>query len=416
MPTPTTARRPTLAAVAMLCLLAVLLGQAQPDGTPPSTQPDKRLTREQLDRSIDLARSYLLASQLKPGNFTYEYHIVDGTTALSDNQVRQAGAMWGLALLHQDNPTPETHDAVLRALAFFNTNSREMPDGRRFTVYPTDMVGQTNTVALTVLTIVDFLRAEPRVSERAELEKYLKGYIEFLLKLRKPDGTFSAYYDPEDGFPPMKGAGSSPYSDGEALLALVKAAKYAGYGKLQNSILASAQEMYRDHFEEEAKHVLKQGGSSPLVKGFYQWGAMAFYEIYTSDWKNRHRFGDMALRMSDWMLTHNKIAVPGGNNSYAIEGLAVSWEIARLSGDQAAMDRIAAVIHPALYELTTWQVGGPMPNEFLQKRPTNDPKAVGGVMSKKNDPMLRIDTTQHQAHALMLVRRFLYAEPKNQER
>jgi hypothetical protein len=245
---------------------------------------------------------------------------------------------------------------VLRALAYFNQHSREMPDGRRFIAYPTDLVGQTNTVALTALTIIDLLRVEPRLPERKELEKQLKGYIQFLLSLRATatpgeafsGGTFSAYYSTETGMPERTrggGADNSPYSDGETLLALVKAAKYAGYGRLQPQIIESANTMFHDHFEEEAKLILAQNSNdvtSPVIKGFYQWGAMAYYEIYTSDWRNRHRYGDMAIRMSDWMLNNARITEVGGNTAYSIEGLAVSWEIARLGGDLAGARSVAS--------------------------------------------------------------------------
>ena len=39
---------------------------------------------------------------------------------------------------------------------------------------------------------------------------------------------------------------------------------------------------------------------------------------------------------------------------------------------------------------------------------TDDPKAIGGVMNSKSYPKLRIDVTQHQMHAVILARRFIY--------
>jgi len=44
-------------------------------------------------------------------------------------------------------------------------------------------------------------------------------------------------------------------------------------------------------------------------------------------------------------------------------------------------------------------------NEFLINNPTNEKIAIGGIMNAKNRAPLRIDTTQHQMHAVMMALR-----------
>ena len=60
----------------------------------------------------------------------------------------------------------------------------------------------------------------------------------------------------------------------------------------------------------------------------------------------------------------------------------------------------------------SWQVGGPLAqtNKFLKKHPTKEKIAIGGIMNAKNKAPLRIDTTQHQMHALMMALESLFPE------
>ena len=119
----------------------------------------KRLTREILDQSFELGTQFLLNNQQPDGNFTYEYDWIKKTYIRGDNQVRQAGAMWGLALIYQEEPTPEIAAAVEKAMKFFEQHSKITPDGARYVVYPGDSQGRMGTVALCALSYIDYLRA-----------------------------------------------------------------------------------------------------------------------------------------------------------------------------------------------------------------------------------------------------------------
>ena len=90
------------------------------------------------------------------------------------------------------------------------------------------------------------------------------------------------------------------------------------------------------------------------------------------------------------------------------EGMASAWQLAKLSDDEWAMKKIGAVIDIGLAKLISWQVGGPLQNSYLENNPPTRELAVGGVMNRKDEPLLRIDVTQHQSHAIILARRFIY--------
>ena len=89
-----------------------------------------------LDHSLELGTQFILNHQKPEGNFTYTYDWVKKAYDPSDNQVRQAGVMWGLALIYNDSPNPKVGAAVEKAMDFFARNSKLTRDGHRYVTYP----------------------------------------------------------------------------------------------------------------------------------------------------------------------------------------------------------------------------------------------------------------------------------------
>ena len=359
------------------------------------------LDRKTLDASLKLGTEFLLNNQKSEGNFTYEYDFVSKTFSPNDNQVRQAGALWGISLIHRDSSIQKTPKAIEKGLSFFKAHSKETQNGNRYVLYPEASSGSTGTVALVALALVEWLHSDSMLKQRKRYEKDLHQYIAFLLSIRTNTGQFYSRYRLEDG------AGyedASPYYDGETLLALVKAAKYTGYENLQASILESAEAMYQDYIVK----ALAKNPDSAITKGFFQWGIMAFYELYTSGWPGTRVYAERAIELADWMIDVHQTLRRAKNTAYAQEGLITAWELARLSHRWDDMEKIGQAIDQGLYKLTSWQVGGPLQNDFLKAHPTDDSKARGGIMNAPDDANLRIDVTQHQMHAVILARNFVY--------
>src|SRR5882757_2342519 len=88
--------------------------------SPSAGRCDKRLNREVLSRSIQLGANFLLAHQKPAGNFDYEYDWRRHALADDDQETRQAGALWGLALSYQDEQRPDLAAAIERGLDYFN--------------------------------------------------------------------------------------------------------------------------------------------------------------------------------------------------------------------------------------------------------------------------------------------------------
>lgn len=192
-------------------------------------EPTTPLTRESLDEALALGRRFLLASQLPSGLFRYRVDFISGETLPEQGAVRQAGALWGVALLHLDQPSDETRAAVLRGLDYFLAHSHCSDSGARWLQFPGQDEGETGAVALVALTLIDFLRAEPG-DQHAVYRQHLAEYLRFLLSLERSGGQFFRRYLVRSG----EGWGRpSPYYDGEVLLAFVKAARYLSHDELR---------------------------------------------------------------------------------------------------------------------------------------------------------------------------------------
>ncbi len=361
------------------------------------------VTRSAIDRSVELGTRFLLVHQKPEGNFDYEYDWREKRYSSDDNEVRQAGALWGLALLYRDHPTAELGAAVERGLAFFEKHARAA-GGARCIAYPGRAEPGIGTVALVALSYIEYL-ATPGAAIapplRAMHEQRLAGYLAELQAGANPDGLFFGVYDAATCAP--RGA-PSPYSDGEALLALIKAAKYLGHGELRPLALRTADAGHRLNIEQARE----DEDDSDVTKGYYQWSSMAFYELATSGWPDTDRFAPWVLDLADWQIDVHKTLTRRRNTGYAYEGLIPAYDLARRRGDATRAAKYRCVIDLGLGRLLSWQVGGPMASSYTAAVDAGDRAAVGGVQNAKDEPALRIDVTQHQLHALLYARALVY--------
>jgi len=365
----------------------------------------KHLTRDVLDRSLELGTQFLLHNQKPEGNFKYKYDWVHRKQYTNeDSVVRQTGAMWGLALIYNDQPQPQVGVAVEKAMAFFERHSKTTADGNRYIVYPGRKIGSTGAIALCASTYVDYLRAAEHDLPEEKIiryRKHLDEFIKFLVSALNEDNLWYEFYKISDGKPY---GDHTPYFDGESLLALVKAAKYMGRSDLKEVILDAADAGYRHNIVE----ALEKDPDSSTTKGYYQWSSMAFFELATSGWPDTEKYGDYVLDLADWMIDVHKTLWRTRNTGYAYEGIIHAYELAVQRQDTKHAKKYAGVIDIGLEKLTSWQVGSPLANRFIRRYPTDDPMAIGGVQNHRRRAALRIDVTQHQMHAVILARRYVY--------
>ncbi len=361
---------------------------------------EPQLNAALLDEAIDLAGHYLLHNQRPEGNFVYEYDWRADEELDRDGQVRQAGALWGLSSLYRERPSPELAEAVERGLSFFGKHSRWSKGAkRRWVTYPGAGSGRAGTTALMSLALIEYLRARPELKSR--YEPWLRAYLKSLLSWQNSEGLFHQSYQLKNG----QGFGPpSSYFDGEILLALVKAARYLGPEAWLPKLKEAADVGHRINIQE----ALKRDGNSNITKGYFQWSAMAFYELATSGWPDTARYGDHLLFLADWMIEDHHTLWCTRNTAYAYEGMIHAYDLAQKRGLKEQTKKLAAVIDIGLSQLSGWQVGHSLADGLFMGSEEANPRALGGVQNSWIDPILRIDVVQHQLHALLLARRYLY--------
>lgn len=367
-----------------------------------------------LASGIELGARFLVSSQLDAGNFRYEYDWQKQEESHDDNPVRQAGTLWGLSMLHLDgiagaNKTAEQIlPVVLKGLKYFLQHSSVNSNGSRIVVYPGQASQKIGVIALLALTHIEVLRKPESLSteDLAELKEHLNGYLKTILAAKTKKYTFHAVYG-EDGIPRGK---SSPYFDGESLLALVKAAKYCGREDLWPEIKEFAEGGYKKNVKPAFTWAFDPKDVGKVVarlKGYYQWSTMAWYELFTSSAiPGIQKYAERSLTYVDWISQHLG-AVKTANTGYAYEGVIPAFVMAVVTRDESRTSELACSVREGLTHLLNMQVGHKLANGLAGKAPPSDHRAVGGCQGSVSSSALRIDTTQHQLHALLMGRRLL---------
>ena len=369
------------------------------------------LTREILMQSLEAARAYYLNQQKTDGNFKYLLDISDGKTSDDDNQVRQAGAIWGLSCLNRDFFNEPTRRALLLGFDFFIQNIKTLPTGETVIVYPGEKNLNSGTVALFCLALTDFLAGQDKYLDQNTKDKYrriLFTHLNFLRTMELDDGSWSRAYELSSG---IRKPISSSYYDGESLLAYCKAARLYNRKDLIRRInFALPRRIHRYTVQ-----TWRPDGDQDLTKGFYQWGCMAFAEYVEAGWEPHAKLAaDAAMALAWWQIDENQLEAKKANVAYAVEGLAATWRIAKMTKRQEEEKRLKSVIDNIMGKLILCQYKGPFMqyNPYLMSLKNVVPEAYGGITAAPNSPFVRIDNVQHQVHATLLMLEHLYPETK----
>ena len=369
------------------------------------------LTREILMQSLEAARAYYLNQQKTDGNFKYLLDLSDGKTSDDDNQVRQAGAIWGLSCLNRDFFNEPTRRAFLLGFDFFIRNIKTLPTGETVIVYPGEKNLNSGTVALFCLALTDFLAGQDKYLDQNTKDKYrriLFTHLQFLRTMELDDGSWSRAYELSSG---IRKPVPSSYYDGEALLAYCKAARLYNRKDLIRRINFALPRLIHRYTVQ----TWQPDGDQDLTKGFYQWGSMAFAEYVEAGWEPHAKLAaDAAMALAWWQIDENKLEAKKANVAYAVEGLAATWRIARMTKREAEEKRLKSVIDKIMGKLILCQYKGPFMqyNPYLMSLKNVVPEAYGGITAAQNSPFVRIDNVQHQVHATLLMLEYLYPETK----
>jgi hypothetical protein len=381
----------------------------------PDILQTRHLTKDILEKSLSMGCDNMVSNLRPQGNFNYQYDFVKKELDDEDMAVRQAGALWGLAMCWQHHPDNHMwRVAVEKGIDFYASHMAE-GDGFRYIHYPDATESESGANALLGLALIEYLRTiqdnhsgqdqvvvdATRVQATQEL---LQSVIGFLKYMQLDDQHFSQGYRIDQK---RKRHYSSPYYDGESMLCFIKAAKYIqGYDDLIPIIEEAAPIMAKRYTVD----AWAQEHDSDETKGFYQWSSMVFTEYYQARYKDFELFGDYVMVLGHWIIHTHEILDRPKNTGYAYEGIISAYTVAKDREHTTALEDFTYTIDKGLYRLTQWQVAGPLANlnPFLLQHPTDEKIAIGGIMNGRTDSTLRIDTTQHQMHSLMLASSLVY--------
>jgi len=379
------------------------------------------LDQDDLKLGLRLGSQFLVQSQRTAGNFRYEYDWLKQTETDEDNPVRQAGTLWGLSLLHVDDPKSGLMPTIRKGLHYFGKHSVEFPGGIRLMRYPGQEPQKLGSVGLLALAHIEVLRRPEALEspeEKQRLEAHLQGYLNAILAARTSKHNFHKSYSGVTG---KAFSSSSPYYDGECLLALVKAAKYLGHDHLWSHIKASAEAGWRKNVlrgldilqgdlpEGEFSLIDKKAQDKAMMrlKGYYQWSTMAWFEMMGTKDPEFAQYGQRTMRYSDWMA--DRVSGRDANTGYAFEGLIPAFVTAVQEGNQKLVKKLACTIRTGIENLHSMQVGHTKASRLVERdtEKGKDKRALGGAQGSHSSPALRIDTTQHQLHALLMASRLM---------
>jgi hypothetical protein len=388
-------------------------GDAKAD---PRERMTLKMNRDLLEQASVAGCGFLSNWQLEEGNFRYMYDWMTKEWVDDDHQVRQAGSLWGIGTCYRYQPSAELKAVLDKGLKFWFAATIPGPEEGTLTMkYREDRTIHSGSVALVALAMVEYLKTDAPMDPawKAEVEEKLDGYLKFLQWMQRDNGLISKEFDHVKN---QRRERSSPYYDGESLLAMTKAARQLDKKWLVPTIEEAAFAMA----EEYTLKAWPKDRDSKQTKGFFQWGSMSFAEYYQAKWKDYEVIGDVGLSLGWWMTHTHATLKRRRNHAYAVEGLIADWRIANWRGDVAAQTDLLYTLDRSLHKLSTWQIGGPLApeNEWLMANNTDDPLAQGGVMNAKKPSgapvkkdvshQLRIDVTQHQMHAVSMALDHVY--------
>lgn len=184
------------------------------------------LTNDELKSSIDAGVLWLMNAQESNGHFRYEYLPFEGTYREDDNIVRQTGALYALGEVRRrtDGTAPEIDRAMEKSISFFQSLSHEgSQNGKTFSCIVKNEKSNRCPLGATSLALVGILSyVEVHPGKASTYKKQIEAYASFILAQQKENGGFRNLYA-------LKGTASeeeSPFSNGEALLALVRYYQY----------------------------------------------------------------------------------------------------------------------------------------------------------------------------------------------
>lgn len=343
------------------------------------------LTSEEFRTSIEAGAEWLKNAQESSGHFRYEYAPYAGTYASDDNIVRQAGALYALGEITRR----DTRDSLAlahtieRAISYFESISKEdVVGGEAISCIAnsdTSTKCALGATSLALIGILDYVQENPK--EKAAYADHIRAYAEFIRAAQKENGGFRNTH--HVGREKQSDA-ESPFSNGEALLALVRYYQYAPDPEVKAAI-------------DDAFVYLAE---KPYDTALYLWIMAAQKDMYAL-WPS-NTYVTYTKSFTDWRVADAVHRAPGKNYCAYAEGLASALSVLKENVPQSEYALLRNELnrtHRANYTLQVTQEDVirllPTTNGLSLETLESGQRAFGGFLTSDAEPKQRIDYTQH---------------------
>lgn len=347
----------------------------------------KETFEQKLEGSVIRQSEWFRKNQTDEGDFIYERYAATGEVKEGNNIVRQAGALYGLGQAFAYTKNEDTRLTLEKGLDYFRSLTATVSADRAAITYQDETF--TNTTALLVLGLVEYMEADERHRTTENLE-YLVRLSNYLISTQTEKGAYINSYVPESQ--------ESDYNNGETMYALIRS-----YTLTQKPEHLSSVKRFADY-------ALSYYGSTDFNNSFFSWGMAGFSYLYRTAPDNRYweflaayadkYFSARGISYEQYIRHQSDGPVAPGTSVF-LEGVDhIGW-IAK-EKDAVMYKKIRRHVRLMLEHLLRYEINSP-----YGRYTTTAESVSGAVCSQVECETTRIDFLQHNMSAILLYFRFL---------
>lgn len=346
----------------------------------------KELDQAGMMKVISAGVNWLKQSQEETGHFRYEYMPFMDRYIQDDHIVRQAGAVFILseAMKLDKNNNFNLKDIVQKGLKYLDENSINANfNNYEFRCLKLNEAECTlGGVSLSLIAYLNLTEKYPELSDK--YADAIQKNLNFILAMNLPQKGFrGSYY--------LSGNQSKTESDfynGEALLALIRYYQKNSDPQIK-SVIDELMKYFVDYY------------SKSWNNNFYLWGMAAIKDLYKID--PRREYLEFTRDYTTWQISGYKDKRDSGRNVCAyLEGIISAYSVLETDLNESEKEAYLEEINFWLDQSKSLQTkSGDKMNIKINREKTrklglrNKIRSVGGFLSGFNEPVQRIDFTQH---------------------
>lgn len=346
----------------------------------------KELNSKELLKTITAATQWLKQSQETNGHFHYEYMPFLDRYIQDDHIVRQAGTVFILSEVMKLDKTNvfDLKNTVENGLKYLNENSIAGDfNGYEFRCVKLDETQCTlGGGSLALIAYLNLVEKYPKLTNK--YSDLIQQNLNFILAMKLPGKGFRGSYYLSGNQTETE----SDFYDGEALLALTNYYRKIPDQEIKK-IIDEAMDYFNDHY------------SKAWNNNFYLWGMAALKNLYQID--PQEKYFKFTKDYTDWRISGYKEKRDTNRNVCAyLEGIVSAYSILEQNISKAEKDSYLEEINYWLTQSKNLQIKrsdkmSVQINENKKQRLglKKASRAIGGFLSGLNEPVLRIDFTQH---------------------